>query len=86
MDLNYTPEEQAFRAEVRAFVTGHLPADISAKVKHGKRLHKDDFVRWQKILHQKGWGATMWPTKFGGTGWSAVQQHIFEEEIGRAHV
>ena len=50
MDLNYTPEEQAFRAEVRAFVTGHLPADISAKVKHGKRLHKDDFVRWQQVL------------------------------------
>ena len=53
-------------------------------MKHGKRLHKDDFVRWQKILHQKGWGATMWPTKFGGTGWSAVQQHIFEEECAEA--
>ena len=84
MDLNYTPEEQAFRAEVRAFVTSHLPADIGAKVKNGKRLHQDDFVRWQKVLHQKGWGATMWPVKFGGTGWTAVQQHIFEEECAEA--
>lgn len=84
MDLNYTPEEQAFRAEVRAFVTTHLPADIGAKVKGGKRLAKDDFVRWQKVLHAKGWGATMWPMKFGGTGWSAVQQHIFEEECAEA--
>ena len=84
MDLNYTPEEQAFRADVRKFVTAGLPADISAKVKGGKRLAKDDFVRWQKILHKKGWGATMWPTQFGGTGWSAVQQHIFEEECAEA--
>ena len=84
MDLNYTPEEQTFRAEVRAFITGQLPADISAKVKGGKRLAKDDFVRWQKVLHAKGWGATMWPQKFGGTGWSAVQQHIFEEECAEA--
>ena len=60
------------------------PADIGAKVKSGKRLHKDDFVRWQQVLHQKGWGATMWPQKFGGTGWSAVQQHIFEEECAEA--
>ncbi len=84
MDLNYTPEEQAFRAEVRALVAASLPADISAKVKGGKRLAKDDFVRWQKALHAKGWGATMWPQKFGGTGWSAVQQHIFEEECAEA--
>ena len=84
MDLNYSPEEQAFRAEVRDFVTGHLPADIGAKVKSGKRLAKDDFVRWQKVLHAKGWGATMWPAKFGGTGWSAVRQHIFEEECAEA--
>ena len=84
MDLNYTPEEQAFRAEVRAFVTGHLPADIRAKVKGGKRLAKDDFVRWQKILHEKGWGAPSWPRQFGGTGWSAVQQYIFDEECAEA--
>ncbi len=84
MDLNYTPEEQAFRADVRKFVTASLPADISAKVKGGKRLAKEDFVRWQKVLHEKGWGATMWPLQFGGTGWSAVQQHIFEEECAEA--
>ena len=58
MNLNYTPEEQAFRAEVRAFVTGHLPADIGAKVKHGKRLAKDDFVHWQKIQ------SAYWPRVF----------------------
>jgi alkylation response protein AidB-like acyl-CoA dehydrogenase len=84
MDLSFTKEEQAFRAEVRKFIDANLPADISAKVKNGKRLAKDDFVRWQKILHKQGWGATMWPQRFGGTGWSAVQQHIFDEESADA--
>ena len=84
MDLNFTQEEQAFRAEVRKVIDAKLPADISAKVKHGKRLAKDDFVRWQKILHQQGWGASMWPQQFGGTGWNAVQQHIFDEESAEA--
>jgi alkylation response protein AidB-like acyl-CoA dehydrogenase len=80
MDLNYTPEEEAFRAEVRSFIDAELPPDISNKIRLGRRLHKDDFVRWQKILHARGWGAVMWPKRFGGAGWNVVQQHIFEEE------
>ena len=80
MDLKYTPEEEAFRAEVRSFIDAELPVDISNKIRLGRRLHKDDFVRWQKILYARGWGAVMWPKRFGGAGWNVVQQHIFEEE------
>jgi len=80
VDLKYTAEEEAFRAQVRAFIEAQLPADIGAKTGMGKRLQKDDLTRWQKILHAHGWGAVMWPTRFGGTGWNVVQQHIFEEE------
>jgi alkylation response protein AidB-like acyl-CoA dehydrogenase len=80
MDLNYTPEEESFRAEVRAFLAAELPAEIRDKVNLGRRLRKDDLVRWQKILHRRGWGAGMWPQRFGGAAWSVVQQHIFEEE------
>lgn len=80
MDLNYTPDEEAFRAEVRRFIDAELPPDISNKIRLARRLHKDDFVRWQKILHARGWGAVMWPKRFGGAGWNVVQQHIFEEE------
>jgi alkylation response protein AidB-like acyl-CoA dehydrogenase len=46
----------------------------------GKRMRKDDMVRWQHILHAHGWGAVMWPSRFGGMGWNVIQQHIFEEE------
>jgi alkylation response protein AidB-like acyl-CoA dehydrogenase len=80
MDLNFTPEEESFRAEVRAFLAAELPADLRDKVNLGRRLRKDDWVRWQKILYRRGWGAGMWPQRYGGAGWSVVQQHIFDEE------
>jgi alkylation response protein AidB-like acyl-CoA dehydrogenase len=85
MDLNYTPDEEAFRAHVRSFIDAELPADIRNKIRLARRLHKDDFVRWQKILHARGWGAVMWPKRFGGAGWNVVQQHIFEEERAEAY-
>ena len=80
MNLNYTAEEQSFRAEVRAFFAAELPADIRSKVRLGRRMHKDDLVRWQKILYRRGWGAGMWPRRYGGADWSVVEQHIFDEE------
>jgi alkylation response protein AidB-like acyl-CoA dehydrogenase len=80
MDLKYSQEEETFRAQVCAFLDAELPSDIREKSRLGKRLSKDDFIRWQKILNAKGWGAVMWPKRFGGTGWNIVQQHIFEEE------
>jgi len=84
MDLNFTEAETAFRDQVRSFLARSLPADISHKVRHGLILERDDYVRWQRILHAQGWGGSGWPTEFGGTGWSAVQQYIFEEECAAA--
>ena len=80
MDLSYTPEEAAFRAEVRAFLKDNLPERLSAKVKAGKRLTKDDYQTWHRILSAKGWLAINWPEEWGGPGWTPVQKHIFEEE------
>ena len=79
MDLDYSPQEQAFRREVRGFLEAELPARLGAKVKAGKRLTKDDMVLWHKILARRGWLAH-WPKDYGGTGWNAVERHIFEEE------
>jgi alkylation response protein AidB-like acyl-CoA dehydrogenase len=84
MDLNFTPEELAFRQEVREFVATSLPADIQHKVLNGLILHSEDYTRWQKILHAKGWGGTAWKPEFGGTGWTTTQQYIFEEECAAA--
>ncbi|MDY0066556.1 MAG: acyl-CoA dehydrogenase family protein [Steroidobacteraceae bacterium] len=84
MDLNFTPEEQAFREEVRAFLRERLPADISEKVRNGRAIQAEDYVRWQKILYEQGWGAPSWPKKFGGAEWNPVQLHIFDEESAAA--
>jgi len=84
MDINYTAEERAFRDEVRTFLKDKLPKDISSKVKEHKRLGKEDTIRWQKILNEQGWLALHWPKEHGGTGWSPIQKHIFEEECAEA--
>jgi alkylation response protein AidB-like acyl-CoA dehydrogenase len=84
MELHYSPEEQAFREEVRQFLKEKLPADIAAKVKADKRVGRDDIVRWQKILNEKGWLAQHWPKQYGGTGWSPIQRHVWEEEAAAA--
>ena len=81
MDLSFTPEERAFRDEVRDFIATHLPDEIRAKVRDGSALGKGDFVRWQRILYERGWIAPSWPREHGGTGWDPVRRHIFEEEL-----
>lgn len=84
MDLAFTPEEQAFRDEVRTWVRANLPEDIANKVRNDLHLTRDDMQRWAKILGKKGWLGYGWPKEFGGPGWSAVQKHLFEEECALA--
>ncbi|MCC7696874.1 acyl-CoA dehydrogenase family protein [Janthinobacterium sp. EB271-G4-7A] len=84
MDLHYTAEESAFRDTVRAFLDTHLPADLQRKVRQHLRLNRDDYVRWHKIVAQQGWAAPAWPVEHGGTGWTSVQRHIWEDECARA--
>ncbi|BDE07870.1 acyl-CoA dehydrogenase [Vulcanimicrobium alpinum] len=81
MNLAFSPEELAFRDEVRAFIAQRLPDDIRRKVQAGDPLVKDDYARWHRILFERGWAAPNWPQRYGGTGWNAVQRHIFSEEI-----
>jgi len=84
MHLEFTEEEQAFRGEVQSFLRERLPHDIRDKVQSGHELSRDDYALWQRRLHERGWGAMSWPVQFGGAGWNAVQQYIFEEESARA--
>ena len=81
MDLRFTPEELAFRDEVRTFFRANLPNSIRTKLVEGKHLAKDDIITWQRTLNKKGWAVANWPVKWGGTGWTPVQQYIFQEEL-----
>ena len=80
MQLQFTPERDAFRLEVRAFVKAHLPADIRRKVALGLRLEHVDYVTWFRILQARGWLTPGWPVAHGGPGWDHVQRYIFDEE------
>ncbi len=80
MQLQFTPEQEAFRLEVRAFVKAHLPADIRRKVTMGLRLEHADYVTWFRILQARGWLTPGWPVAHGGPGWDHVQRYIFDEE------
>ncbi|MDY0107788.1 MAG: acyl-CoA dehydrogenase family protein [Giesbergeria sp.] len=84
MDLQFTPEEQAFREEVQAFLKDKLPKHISDKVKAGQRLSKQDQEQWHAILNERGWLANHWPQEYGGPGWGAVQKFIFDNECALA--
>jgi alkylation response protein AidB-like acyl-CoA dehydrogenase len=84
MDLAFTPEEQKFREEVRAWVRANLPQEISRKVHNSLRLTREDMQNWARILGKKGWLGYGWPKEFGGPGWNSVQKHLFEEECALA--
>jgi len=84
MDLNYSPEETAFRDEVRTWLDGNLPHELRDKVLDYRELSRDDLLRWHRLLAGKGWVAADWPVEWGGTGWTVVQRYIFEEECGYA--
>ncbi|KDB52695.1 acyl-CoA dehydrogenase domain protein [Sphaerotilus natans subsp. natans DSM 6575] len=84
MDLQFTPQELAFRDTVRAFLKDRLPARIAQQVKAGQRLSKADQEEWHAILNAQGWLANHWPQAHGGPGWGAVEKFIFDTECALA--
>ena len=85
MDLNFTPAEDAFRAEVRSFLKDNLSADLATRVRNGEELGKADIEGWHATLQSRDWLAVTWPVEYGGPGWNAVQRHIFDEECAMAN-
>lgn len=85
MDLNFTAEEEAFRAEVRAFLNERLSVELSNKVRTHQHLTKQDMEGWHSELNKRGWLATHWPREWGGPGWDVVRMFIFEHECALAH-
>jgi alkylation response protein AidB-like acyl-CoA dehydrogenase len=86
MNLHLSPQDEAFRAEVRAFLREHLSADVARRSRIGMHPPSEDDRRWWNgVLNKRGWAAPHWPKEDGGTGWSHIQQHIFEHECRMAN-
>ena len=86
MDLRFTPEEIAFRDNLRRFFRTEIPEHIRRKVGEGRHLSREDLVTSQRILHAHGLATPNWPVAWGGKDWSPVQRYIFTEELQRAAV
>ncbi len=82
MELAYTSEQQAFRAEVRAWLEAHVPKEplITLECREGYDQH----VAWERTLASGNWGMVTWPEAFGGRGLDLIEWLIFEEEYFRA--
>jgi alkylation response protein AidB-like acyl-CoA dehydrogenase len=88
VDLTYSEEDQAFRAEVRGWLEEHLTGEWAALTGLGGagRDHEahEERVAWNRLLAEHGWTCLGWPREHGGRGLSLVQQVIFHEEYARA--
>ncbi|MFE7392806.1 acyl-CoA dehydrogenase family protein [Streptomyces sp. NPDC057582] len=78
MDLDFTADEEAFRAEARAWLTTRVPAAPlpSLETAEGFAAHRE----WERTLSADRWSVVSWPEKYGGRGASILEWLIFEEE------
>jgi alkylation response protein AidB-like acyl-CoA dehydrogenase len=81
MDLTFSPEEESFRAELRAWLTANVPtepehATLADEVRY--------LVGWQRRLAQGGWVGVHWPRDYGGRGATTAENYILQEELARA--
>jgi len=84
MDLDFSPEDLAFRDEVRTFIAEHYPTELRGRQVSEDALSKEDYLAWHRTLASKGWIAPNWPKAVGGTDWTPTQKYIFSEELARA--
>jgi alkylation response protein AidB-like acyl-CoA dehydrogenase len=85
MDFSYTPEQERFRSELRAWLEqkkaegafgGHEHRSLDEVVRDGRR--------WQATLHEGGWCGIHWPKEYGGRSAGLLEQILFQEELARA--
>ena len=78
MELALSPEDAAFRDEVRDFIADNYPAEMRV-ANPETDLSKEQMLLWHRILHKKGWLAPLWPKEFGGPGWSITPFHLRDD-------
>jgi len=82
MELTYTPEQERFRQDARAWLEAHVPKTPlpSMDTAEGFEAHR----RWEHTLNEGGWAMVSWPREYGGRGANLIEWLIFEEEYYRA--
>jgi hypothetical protein len=89
MDFQNTPEQEAFRQELRGWLAANLPRELCVDDPTDERVAPDrptfeKRVAWQRIMCKAGWVGISWPREFGGRGATLMEQLIYDEECFRA--
>jgi len=87
MNFNFTPEEEAFRKEVRSWLEQDLPDDLRGRGFAASRADMEEVKRlraWQKTMHEAGYVGMDWPREFGGRGAPITEMVILYQEMARA--
>jgi len=95
VNIDHGSEAETFRDEIRAFLQDGVPPNVKEKLELRQlsgsepsysNLTKDEYLDWHRALYKKGWVAPHWPINHGGLGWTPLQRHVYEEELGLAGV
>ncbi len=81
MNLQFSDEDERFRHSIRDALKDLVPPDMARRTRQGVHPTKADLKAWNRIMYERGWAAAHWPKEYGGTGWSPLHVHIFEEEL-----
>jgi acyl-CoA dehydrogenase len=86
LDLLLSPDDLAFRDEVRRFLADNVPHGIGRAIDltTGFIVDPEVLIDLHRALHRRGWSVPHWPVEHGGTGWTPVQRYIFDIECGSA--
>lgn len=84
MHLRFSPEDEAFRLEVREWMEANVPQEVRDYASSRTTIPRKYRVKFYKALHEKGWMCPKWPKEYGGPGFTLSQQVIFMEEVGRS--
>src|SRR5215475_11812252 len=82
MDITFTPEEERFRAEARAWLAKNAPK--TQPPEHDLKARSEFDRAWQRTLFEAGYAGISWPKEYGGRGASLMEQLIWYEEFARA--
>jgi len=88
MDFNFSPEDEAFRQEVRSWLENNLPEWHKREVLDYMLDESGDWKRrleWHKKMHAAGWVGISWPKEYGGRGATPIQQLIYQQELARVN-
>jgi alkylation response protein AidB-like acyl-CoA dehydrogenase len=88
MDFNYSPEDEAFRNELRTWLEANKKSAPAPRNMMAEESDDDwkDRVRWHKKLNEGGWVAVNWPKEYGGRGATVMQRLIYREELQRLNL